>query len=111
MSDDEVSRLNTYLAEEPAQRERAERLFRDVLRAAGEFKGRAAQNSISAGDLLVEMEKLEEALLFFKGISNKYYDVLHQLHRLLQERKVAPALALRLLEKRVAAARAETLKV
>lgn len=110
MSDDEIARLIAYLGQEPTLRERAEHLFRDVLRAAGEFKGRASQSPTSAGDLLVEMEKLEEALLFFKGLSNKYYDMLYQLQRLMQERKVAPALALRLLEKRATAGRMETPK-
>ncbi len=108
MSDDEISRLASYLSQEPALRERAEHLFRDVLRAAGDFKGRATQKSVTPGDLMVEMEKLEEALLFFKGVSNKYYDVLHQLQKLMQERRVAPALALRLLEKRGTSGRPET---
>lgn len=107
VSDDDIGRLTAYLGQGPSQREKAEKLFRDVLRAAGEFKTRATQQSVGAGDVMVELEKLEEALLFFKGITNKYYDVLHQLLRLMQERKVAPALALRLLEKR-AAARTET---
>jgi hypothetical protein len=107
VSDDDIGRLTAYLGQEPSQREKTEKLFRDVLRAAGEFKTRATQQSVGAGEVMVELEKLEEALLFFKGIANKYYDVLHQLLRLMQERKVAPALALRLLEKR-AAARTET---
>jgi predicted translin family RNA/ssDNA-binding protein len=108
VSDDEISRVQTFLAQEPAQRERAEQLFREVLRAAGEFKNKAAQASVGPADLMVEMEKLEEALLFFKGLSNRYYDLLYQLHSMLQERKLAPAAAIRLLEKRTTAARSES---
>jgi len=83
-----------------------------VLRAAGDFKNHTAQAQAgaAAAELMVEIEKLEEALLFFKGLSNKYYDVLFQLQRLLEERKVAPSLAVRLLEKCVPGARPETLK-
>jgi len=110
MSDDPLSQLTSTLAQEPSQRERAEHLFRDVLRAAGDFKGRADPKALPTGDVMVEMEKLEEALLFFKGLSNKYYDMLFQLQRLIQERRMAPALGLRLLEKRSANARPETPK-
>jgi len=101
LSEDEIGRLNSYLAQEPALRDRAEQLFRGVLRAAGEFKNRAAQNGAQPGEIMVELEKLEEALLFFKGISNKYYDTLYQMRQLLQDRKLSPAHALRLLEKKV----------
>ncbi len=107
MSEDEIKRLHGFLGQEPAQRERAEKLFRDVLRAAGEFKQRAVQDSVNPGDILVELEKLEEALLFFKGISNRYYDTLYQMSRLLQERKLSPAQAMRLLEKKKAQSFAE----
>jgi hypothetical protein len=110
VSDHDLERMNSLLAQEPVQRERAEKLFRDVLRAAGVFKSNAAQKDAGAGELLVEIEKLEEALLFFKGLSNKYYDVLFQLQRLLEERKMAPTVAAMLLEKRSPGARAETLK-
>lgn len=108
MSDDEIGRVQAFLAQEPAQRERAEQLFREVLRTAGTFKAKAAQATVGPADLMVEMEKLEEALLFFKGLSNRYYDLLFQLHSMLQERKLAPAAAIRLLEKRVSAARPES---
>lgn len=100
MSEDEIKRMNAYLAQEPALRDRAEQLFRGVLRAAGEFKNRAAQNNMQPAEIMVELEKLEEALLFFKGISNRYYDALYQLTQMLQERKLNPAQALRLLEKK-----------
>lgn len=100
MSEDEISRMNAYLSQEPAQRDRAEQLFRGVLRTTGEFKDRVAENQMSISEIIVELEKLEEALLFFKGISNKYYDALYQMNQLLQDRKLSTAHALRLLEKK-----------
>ncbi|MEE9218477.1 MAG: hypothetical protein V3U98_05365 [Acidobacteriota bacterium] len=100
MSEDEISRMNAHLSQEPAQRDRAEQLFRGVLRTTGEFKNRVAENQMTISEIMVELEKLEEALLFFKGISNKYYDALYQMNQLLQDRKLSPAHALRLLEKK-----------
>ena len=100
MSEDEISRMNAYLSQEPAQRDRAEQLFRGVLRTTGEFKDRVAENQMTISEIMVELEKLEEALLFFKGISNKYYDALYQMNQLLQDRKLSPAHALRLMEKK-----------
>ncbi len=100
MSEDEISRMNAHLSQEPAQRDRAEQLFRGVLRTTGEFKNRVAENQMTISEIMVELEKLEEALLFFKGISNKYYDALYQMNQLLQDRKLSPAHALRLMEKK-----------